>query len=67
MKRTSSSLLLVAIISVSVIILLMSGQVDAFKKKKFLKKLVKASLIGKALGSKHTKIIIPFFMPFPVQ
>lgn len=67
MKRTSSSLLFVTIITISVIILIMSGEADAFKKKKFLKKLVKASLIGKALGSKHTKIIIPFFMPFPVQ
>jgi len=32
-------------------------------KKKFMKKLVKASLIGKALGGKSTKIIVPLFIP----
>ena len=62
-----STFAIVAVVSVALLLLLMSQEGCAFKKKKFLKKLVKASLIGKALGTKHTKIIIPFFMPFPVQ
>lgn len=61
------SFLFVTIVSVCLLVLLLTPESSAFKKKKFLKKLVKASLLGKALGGKHTKIIIPFFMPFPVQ
>lgn len=49
---------------IAIIVISQFSESDAIKKK-MLKKILKASLYGKAFS--HSKVIIPLIIPFPFQ
>ena len=64
MKKPVIKLLTILVIT-TLLLALVAPPCAGFKKK-FMKKLLKATLIGKALGGSTTKIIIPLMMPLPI-